>query len=153
MIRGFIVDNLEQLTIFGNELNVDKTIKKVRHFFEVDYPVAKRRAHRDVTGLSSPVINGMPKGTPIGNATEERLINRAYCRQVVAATPKTIDECSKWSRKLLKWLYLNGEDDTYCINNIPYSERWYYKRLKPTAFIEFAEIYPVEELLVFEKVQ
>ena len=151
MIRGFIVDNLEQLTVFGNELDVEKTLDNVKHFFEVDYPAAKRRAHRDMTGVGSPAITGMPKGTAKGNATEERLVNYAYCKQVVAATPLAIDDCTKWSRKILKWLYLNREDDAYCIVNLPYSEKWYYKKLKPTAMIEFAEAYPIEELLAFKK--
>ena len=101
MIRGFIVDNLEQLTVFGNELDVEKTLDNVKHFFEVDYPAAKRRAHRDMTGVGSPAITGMPKGTAKGNANEERLVNYAYCKQVVAATPLAIDDCTSGVGKYL----------------------------------------------------
>lgn len=141
------------MTIFGRELIIQDTLDKVKHFFNVEYPIAKRRANRDVTGLSSPTMTGMPSGSPVGNATEERWLNRIYCRQVVKATPMAIDDCSRWSRYILTSLYLNGKDDAYCIASLPYSEKWYYDQLKPKALIEFAEAYPVEELLVFEKVQ
>ena len=147
------MDNSKQMTLFGTGLDVKETIKNVKHFFEVDYPAAKRRSHQDVSGVSSPAITGIPKGTPSGNAMEERLVNRVYCRQVVAATPLAIGWCSKWSQKILKWLYLDGRDDTYCIMNLPYSGKWYYEKLKPAALVEFAEAYSVEELLVFKKVQ
>lgn len=147
------MDNSKQMTLFGTGLDVKETIKNVKHFFEIDYPAAKRRSHQDVSGVSSLAITDMPKGTPSGNAMEERLVNRVYCRQVVAATSLAIGWCSKWSQKILKWLYLDGRDDTYCIMNLPYSEKWYYKKLKPAALVEFAEAYSVEELLVFKKVQ
>ena len=144
---------VEQQTIFGWELDREATIDKVKHFFEVEYPAAERRAGQDVTGLSSPAITGMPKGSAVGNATENRLVNRIYCRQVASAVPLAINYCTKWSRTLLTFLYIDHRDDGYCIIHLPFSESWYYKTLKPKALIEFAEAYPIEELLVFQKVQ
>lgn len=139
--------------IFGNAVDVDKTIENVKHFLEVEYPAAKRRAKRNLAAISSPSFDGMPKGTPAGNVMENKLINRAYCRQVVAAVPLVVEGCSRWSRFILDTLYLHGHGDDYCIAELPYSDSWYYKKLKPAAFIEFAEIYPIEELMVFKKVQ
>ncbi|MGM9908021.1 ArpU family phage packaging/lysis transcriptional regulator [Limosilactobacillus sp.] len=139
--------------IFDSTLDVDKTIKNVKHFFGVDYPAAKRRAKWNLSVISSPSFDGMPKGTPYGNVMENKLINRAYCRQVVKAVPLVIDDCSRWSRAILTTLYIDGHDDSYCINSLPYQENWYYKKLKPKALIEFAEIYPIEELMVFKKIQ
>lgn len=144
---------VEQQTIFGWELDREATIDKVKHFFEVDYPAAKRRARKDVTGLSSPAITGMPSGSAVGNATENRLLDRQYCKQVIAEVPTSINNCTKWSRNVLTYLYLENRGDMYCIIHLPFSESWYYKNLKPQALIEFAEAYPVEELLVFQKVQ
>lgn len=139
--------------IFDSTVDVDQTIKNVKHFLDVEYPAAKRRAKRSISTISSPSMDGMPKGTPAGNIMENKLVNRAYCRQVAAAVPLVIKECSRWSRYILKLLYLEGYDDTYCIANLPYSDNWYYKKLKPRALMEFAEIYPIDELMVFKKVQ
>lgn len=143
----------QEVVIFGNTLDVDKTINNVKHFFNVDYPAAKRRARRNLSSISSPSFDGMPKGTPSGNTMESKLINRAYCRQVVEAVPLVIKDCSRWSRAILTTLYIDQHDDKYCINKLPYEENWYYKRLKPKALIEFAEIYPIEELMAFKKIQ
>lgn len=140
-------------TIFDITVDVDATIKNVKHFFEVDYPAAKRRARRRLSAISSPSFDGMPKGTPVGNLMENKLVNRAYCRQVVSAVPLTIKDCSRWSRIILDTLYTDGHSDDYCIAELPFSDSWYYKKLKPKAFIEFAEVYPIEELMVFKKVQ
>lgn len=96
-------------------------------------------------------MTGMPSGSPVGNSTENRLVNRIYCRQVVSAVPLAINHCTKWSRTLLTFLYIDHLDDAYCIIHLPFSESWYYKTLKPKALIEFAEAYPIEELLVFQK--
>lgn len=142
---------MEQQTIFGWELDRKATINNVKHFFEVDYPAAKRRAGKDVTGLGSPSMSGMPGGS-VGNATENRLLDRLYCQQIVAAVPVAINRCTRWSRAILTYLYLEHRSDQYCIIMLPYSERWYYEH-KPAALIEFAEAYPVKELLVFQKVQ
>ena len=95
---GFIVSNLKQETIFDSAVDIDETISKVKHFFEVDYPAAKRRAKVKLEIISSPSMDGMPKGTPVGNAMENKLVNRAYCRQVVEAVPEVIDGCSHWSQ-------------------------------------------------------
>ena len=54
-----------------------------------------------MTGVGSPAITGMPKGTAKGNANEERLVNYAYCKQVVAATPLAIDDCTSGVGKYL----------------------------------------------------
>nr|DAH80708.1 MAG TPA: transcriptional regulator [Caudoviricetes sp.] len=150
---GFIVSNLKQETIFDSAVDIDETISKVKHFFEVDYPAAERRAKVKLGIISSPSMDGMPKGTPVGNAMENKLVNRAYCRQVVEAVPLVIDSCSQWSQYILKTLYLQERSDDYCVANIPFSDSWYYKTLKPRALVEFAEIYPIEELMVFKKVE
>lgn len=150
---GFTVSSKKEEVIFGNTVDVEQTIENVKHFFEVEYPAAKLRAKRKIETISSPSIDGMPKGTPVGNVMENKLVNRAYCRQVVKAVPLVVEDCSRWSRHILKLLYLNGYDDTYCIASLPYSDNWYYKKLKPKALMEFAEIYPIEELMAFKKVQ
>lgn len=144
----------KQTTIFNHEVDEKKTCANVKHFFKVDYPAIKRMARRDPTGVSSPGMTGMPSGDPDGNPTENRLVSWIDARQAKAATADAIKSCSQWSREILKvWgLQGNTDDDQYCIDQIPYSDRWYYKH-KKIALIEFAEAYPMDELLEFKKVQ
>lgn len=143
----------EQMTFLNRHFDPKQTRENVKRFFEVDYPAAKRRAgqfRNNRTGISSPQITGMPGGSSASNGVEERLVNAIYCRQVMYATADAIKCCSRWSRAILTMLYLDGCDDTYCIEHLPFSESSYFHKYKPTAYIEFAEAYPVEELLALK---
>lgn len=144
----------KQTTIFNMEVDEKKTCDNVKRFFKFDYPAIKRMARRDPTGMSSPSMTGLPSGDPDGNPTENRLVNWVDANQAKQATADAINSCDRWSREILKvWgLAGNTDDDQYCIDQIPYSERWYYQH-KKVALIEFAEAYPLDELLEFKKVQ
>lgn len=140
----------EQMTFLNCHFDPKQTRENVKQFFEVDYPAAKRRAGQfrtNRTGISSPQITGMPGGSSASNGVEERLVNAIYCRQVVYATADAIKCCSRWSRAILTMLYLDGYSDAECIDQLPFGDSSYNHKYKPEALIEFAEAYPLEELL------
>lgn len=142
----------KQTTIFNYEVDEEKTFKAVKKFFKYDYPAIKRLARRDPTGISSPSITGMPSGDPDGNPTENRLVNWVDARQAEQATADAIKYCSRDSRKILKLWGLQGnvDNDRAVIDQIYYGESWYYEHRK-TAVLEFAEAYPLANLLKFKE--
>lgn len=141
---------MEQLTIFDNHIDRKATIHNVKQFFD-EYPRMVRLARRDNTGLSSPRMDGMPKGSSYGNSVERKLVQSIYAKQVVKATKAAMDACDSISRKILIDLYVHGWADKEVYVNIGYSESYYNHQIKPKALLEFAELYLLEPLQVFAK--
>lgn len=140
---------MEQLTIFDNHIDREATIQKVKQFFE-EYPRMVRLARRDNTGLSSPRMDGMPRGSNFGNSVERRLVQSIYAKQVVSETSEAINACDEFSKVVLRDLYLYGWSDNKTIKEIGYSESRYFHYIKPKALLEFAELYLLEPLQVFK---
>lgn len=140
---------MEQLTIFDNHIDREATIHKVKQFFD-EYPRMVRLTRRDNTGLSSPRMDGMPRGSNYGNSVERRLVQSIYAKQVVKETNDAINACDEFSKVVLRDLYLYGWSDKKTIRNIGYSESQYYHHVKPRALLEFAELYMLESLQVFK---
>lgn len=141
----------KQTTILNYEVDEKQTFKAVKNFFKYDYPAIKRLSRRDPTGISSPSITGMPSGDSDGNSTENRLVNWVDARQAKQATADAISYCSRWSRKILTIWGLEGnvDDDRIVIDQLHFSDSWYYEHRK-IAVIEFAEAYPLDNLLKFK---
>ena len=150
MIRGFIVDNLEQLTIFDKYIDHKATEDNVKQFLSREYPRMKRIARRDNTGVSSPSMDGMPKVSAYGNSVERRLVQSIYAKQVVEAVQDAIDCCDAFSSKVLTLLYLDGYSDTQTYTAIGYQRRNYFQRIKPRALLEFAEAYLLDDLKIYK---
>ena len=140
---------MEQLTIFDNHIDREATIHKVKQFFD-EYPRMVRLARRDNTGLSSPRMDGMPRGSNYGNSVERRLVQSIYAKQVVKETSEAINACDEFSKVVLRDLYLYGWSDNKTIMAIGYSRSRYFHYVKPKALLEFAELYMLEPLQVFK---
>lgn len=141
---------VEQQTIFEKNIDQKATEENVKHFLKREYPRMKRIAGRDDTGISSPSMDGMPKGTNNGNSVERRLVQSIYARQVVEATHRAINSCDAFSSEVLKLLYLQGRSDTETYMKIGYQRRNYFQRIKPKALLEFAEAYMLDDLKIYK---
>ncbi|WP_251548310.1 ArpU family phage packaging/lysis transcriptional regulator [Limosilactobacillus caecicola] len=139
-----------QLTIFDKYVDKKATQENVKHFLQDEYPRMQRMAGRDNTGISSPSMDGMPKGSNYGNSVERRLVQSIYAKQVVREVRSAINDCDAFSSKVLTMLYLEGRSDTQTYLEIGYQERNYYKRIKPRALLEFAEAYMLDDLKIYK---
>jgi ArpU family phage transcriptional regulator len=83
------------------EVNLKATASNVRDFFndQLDRYLALSGKHR--ADLKSPVSDGQPSGSPVGNSTENRMMNIWLAEQIVDCVGKAMCNCTKKSQQLL----------------------------------------------------
>lgn len=87
------------------KVNLKATASNVRDFFndQLDRYLALSGKHR--ADLKSPVSDGQPSGSPVGNSTENRMINIWLAEQIVDCVGKAMCNCTKKSQQLLLGRY------------------------------------------------
>ena len=87
------------------EVNLKATADNVRNFFndQLDRYLALSGKHR--ADLKSPVSDGQPSGSPVGNSTENRMMNIWLAEQIVDCVGKAMCNCTKKSQQLLLGRY------------------------------------------------
>lgn len=87
------------------EVNLKATASNVRNFFndQLDRYLALSGKHR--ADLKSPVSDGQPSGSPVGNSTENRMMNIWLAEQIVDCVGKAMCNCTKKSQQLLLGRY------------------------------------------------
>ena len=87
------------------EVNLKATASNVRDFFndQLDRYLALSGKHR--ADLKSPVSDGQPTGSPIGNSTENRMMSIWLAEQIVDCVGKAMCNCTKKSQQLLLGRY------------------------------------------------
>jgi ArpU family phage transcriptional regulator len=87
------------------EVNLKATASNVRDFFndQLDRYLALSGKHR--ADLKSPVSDGQPSGSPVGNSTENRMMNIWLAEQIVDCVGKAMCNCTKKSQRLLLGRY------------------------------------------------
>lgn len=87
------------------EVNLKATASNVRDFFndQLDRYLALSGKHR--ADLKSPVSDGQPSGSPVGNSTENRMMNIWLAEQIVNCVGKAMCNCTKKSQQLLLGRY------------------------------------------------
>lgn len=87
------------------EVNLKATASNVRDFFndQLDRYLALSGKHR--ADLKSPVSDGQPSGSPVGNSTENRMMNIWLAEQIVDCVGKAMCNCTKKSQQLLLGRY------------------------------------------------
>lgn len=87
------------------EVNLKATASNVRDFFndQLDRYLALSGKHR--ADLKSPVSDGQPTGSPVGNSTENRMMNIWLAEQIVDCVGKAMCNCTKKSQQLLLGRY------------------------------------------------
>lgn len=87
------------------EVNLKATASNVRDFFndQLDRYLALSGKHR--ADLKSPVSDGQPSGSPVGNSTENRMMNIWLAEQIVDCVGKAMCNCTEKSQQLLLGRY------------------------------------------------
>lgn len=87
------------------EVNLKATASNVRDFFndQLDRYLALSGKHR--ADLKSPVSDGQPTGSPVGNSTENRMMSIWLAEQIVDCVGKAMCNCTKKSQQLLLGRY------------------------------------------------
>lgn len=138
----------EQQWLFEGHYDHKKTQEKAQEFLLRTYPRALRVAGTSLVGYQSPQWSAMPKGTPSGNREEDRRLKRAAALEIVRATESTIERCDRWARVILKTVYLDHLSDDVCISRLGYGRTQYFTELKPSSLEQFAEAFPLWNLIV-----
>ncbi|MHC9533155.1 ArpU family phage packaging/lysis transcriptional regulator [Dellaglioa sp. L3N] len=113
------------------------------------YPRYKRIANRNILFLQSPAMEGMPKSKSGANNEEVKIVNKLEAETIV----KTIEHCIESIvgsdyRMLLENTYIHGDSDYEIQSTLGISKSTQDRMLK-VALLNFAEAYPLEELLAF----
>ncbi|XID85745.1 ArpU family phage packaging/lysis transcriptional regulator [Pediococcus pentosaceus] len=78
------------------ELDEKKTIKNVKHFFEVEFPAIQNMAHVAYVDMKSPVISGMPVSHSADNGAEAKTTLHVYAKGMLE---KVIEACGGLDQK------------------------------------------------------
>ena len=96
--------------VLFQDVDREATAAKVIEFFDkpLDHYLAMSGKHR--ADLRSPVSDGQPKGTPQGNATEDRMLAIWLANQIVDCVALAAQHCSDRAQKYLLGKYADRLD-------------------------------------------
>ena len=128
------------------------TVNKVKHFLKHSIPQMQRYSHKDISGIKSPIITDMPKGSSVGNQAQEAITQIVYAEQVINSVVAALKSCDTISRKLLIDVYIgNSKTPDYSeMEELGY-EKTRYQFYKNRACLQFADSFMIEDLHVFKK--
>ncbi|MBZ1504040.1 transcriptional regulator [Latilactobacillus curvatus] len=128
------------------------TVNKVKHFLKHTLPQMQRYSHKDISGIKSPIITDMPKGSSVSNGAEEIITQRVYAGQVINSVVAALKSCDVVSRKLLIDVYVSSSKtpDYLEMEALGY-EKTRYQFYKNRACLQFADSFMIEDLHVFKK--
>lgn len=114
------------------------TACNVRNFFDhqLDHYLALSGKHRG--DLKSPVSDGQPSGSPIGNSTENRMMNIWLAEQIIDCVGKAMRNCTERSRLLLLGKYAENRT-SYQTAELLNSSASTFTREQEDALNEFAD--------------
>jgi len=128
------------------------TVNKVKHFLKHTLPKMQRYSHKDISGIKSPIITDMPKGSSVGNQAEEAITQIVYAEQVINSVVAALKSCDVVSRKLLIDVYIgNSKAPDYSEMEALGYEKTRYQFYKNRACLQFADSFMIEDLHVFKK--
>lgn len=104
MVCGRQRDVMKQMSLMP-EIDRRRTAQNVRNFLDdkLDHYLAMSGKHR--ADLKSPVSDGQPSGSPVGNSTENRLLSVWLAEQIVDCVGKAMCNCTKSAQQLLLGRY------------------------------------------------
>ena len=134
------------------QVDEKKTVAKVKHFLKHSLPKMQRYSHKDISGIKSPIITDMPKGSSVGNQAEEAITQIVYAEQVINSVVAALKSCDVVSRKLLIDVYIgNSKTPDYSEMEALGYEKTRYQFYKNRACLQFADSFMIEDLHVFKK--
>ena len=89
------------------ELNEKQTIKKVKRFFEKDFPTLQNMAHTSFVDMKSPVISGMPVSHSSDNGVETKVSLHVYAKDILNKVIKACNGLDCEHRRVLEMRYFN----------------------------------------------
>lgn len=139
------------------QVDRDRTVENCKHFLGSLFPRMLRAsgltsANYDamIAGLKSPAMDGMPKSPTKLNNADATIVRRVYAQQIVKRTVEAIDRCDNVSKELLSMRYLDNYTDTMCYMTIGYSRSHYFDHIKPSALLQFADTYLLDDLHIYK---
>lgn len=139
------------------QVDRDRTVENCKHFLGSVFPRMLRASGLTSTNydamiaeLRSPAMDGMPKSPSKLNNADATIIRRAYAQQIVERTVGAIGRCDSIGKELLSMRYLNNYTDTMCYMSIGYSRSHYFEHIKPSALLQFADTYLLDDLHIYK---
>lgn len=139
------------------QVDRDRTVENCKHFLGSVFPRMLRASGLTSTNydamiaeLRSPAMDGMPKSPSKLNNADATIIRRAYAQQIVERTVEAIGRCDRIGKELLSMRYLNNYTDTMCYMSIGYSRSHYFEHIKPSALLQFADTYLLDDLHIYK---
>ena len=84
------------------------------------------------------------------DATEQLYLRIMDAKKIVKSTQEAINHCSDTSqhpyKTALTLSYLDNESVVYVVDHINYGQAYYYKKILPSALLEFADRFLVQQL-------
>lgn len=139
-------------TIFSQHQDHEATQAKAEAVL-LSYPRVCRRAKAyedNKSGVGSPAIDGMPKSHSVINTVERRIVDGIYNVQKKHAIEQAIDACDELEAKLLRLRYIERQGDTDTYMDLKISQSSYNHSVKPEALEQFAEVYMLDDLIVYK---
>lgn len=117
------------------------TARKVKKFFENEYPGICRRAGNNPAGIKAVVIDGMPKSPSFDNSSEEKLtdfIEKQVDYEKVVKAIRALDEMSK---DIIMYNIIEKQSNSWCYRRFHMTSSRYddYKKYALNAFADSYE--------------
>lgn len=133
-----------------HELDDKATIKKVRTFFEKDFPKLLNMAHISYLDVKSPMMSDVPKAITNENTIDNKMNWHNYAIDVLNKVVKAFDGVDKKKRKFIEARYFNHLT-WYEITDLTGYSRTQGSKILNDALIEFAWAFADnEDLRVFK---
>lgn len=132
------------------ELDDKKTIKNVKHFFEVEFPAIQNMAHVAYVDMKSPVISGMPSVHGVDNSNEEKLTAHAQAKDLLSKVLQSCSGLDREHRHVLELRYFKKLSWTAIEDLTGYNNTHNWERFNE-ALLQFSWAFAdVEDLRVFK---
>lgn len=133
-----------------HELDDKATIKKVRTFFEKDFPKLLNMAHISYLDVKSPMMSDVPKAITNENTIDNKMNWHNYAIDVLNKVVKAFDGVDEKKRKFIEARYFNYLT-WYEITDLTGYSRTQGSKILNDALIEFAWAFADnEDLRVFK---
>lgn len=133
-----------------HELDDKVTIKKVRTFFEKDFPKLLNMAHISYLDVKSPMMSDVPKAITNENTIDNKMNWHNYAIDVLNKVVKAFDGVDEKKRRFIEARYFNHLT-WYEITDLTGYSRTQGSKILNDALIEFAWAFAdTEDLRVFK---
>lgn len=131
------------------EIDEKETIKRVRQFFNEDYPRLCRQAGRSQSAIKAVVYTGMPKASGTDNSKEDSIASTLWTQELLHSVYEALKRCDRDSRLILAEKYGQHKASWQIAEELGYENTRYHEKLNK-AFLEFADAFEATARKVFD---